>query len=377
MTKTRDNLETEALLDPTSPEMPESLEALIEEPLWKIRLRLLRKSAVENWGIFKKSKIGLVGLIIIGIFALMAVIQPILIATDVWPGAIYDPVVGNEPNPPTSFKTIVRVGEVEDPLTQISQRDALLVAPLANLGDEIQIRLQPAPPGNGHILGTDPLGRDVMSQLMFGARAAFALGIVAALVTVFLGTTIGSISAYFGGIIDGFFMRLADLLLMLPALALLVALSSVFIDYELWHLAVLIGVLGGFGGTAIVLKSQALTVKVKPFVDAARVAGGSNTRIIFTHIIPNVLPLSFLYMMFTVTAAIALEATLSFLGLSNIDMSWGIMLQLAQNEGYLLSGTRFWWLLFPAGAAVTLMAAAFYLVGRGMDEVVNPRLRRR
>ncbi|MDX1468027.1 MAG: ABC transporter permease [Acidimicrobiia bacterium] len=377
MTKTQDNIETEALLDPTSPEMPESLEQLIEEPLWKIRLRLLRKTASENWVIFKKSKIGLVGLVIIGVFALMAVVQPILIATDVWPGSIYDPVVGNEPNPPTSFKTIVPVGEVEDPLTQISQRDALLVAPLANLGDEIQIRLQPAPPGNGHILGTDPLGRDVMSQLMFGARAAFALGIVAAVVTVFLGTTIGSISAYFGGIIDGFFMRLADLLLMLPALALLVALSSVFIDYELWHLAVLIGVLGGFGGTAIVLKSQALTVKVKPFVDAARVAGGSNTRIIFTHIIPNVLPLSFLYMMFTVTAAIALEATLSFLGLSNIDMSWGIMLQLAQNEGYLLSGTRFWWLLFPAGAAVTLMAAAFYLVGRGMDEVVNPRLRRR
>lgn len=373
MTKIQDNIE--AALDPTSPEIPESLEQLIEEPLWKVRLRLLRKTAKENWAIFKRSKIGMVGLVIIGIFAVMAVLQPILIATDVWPGSIYDPVVGNEPNPPTTFKTIVR--EVEDPLTEISQRDALLVAPLANLGDEVHIRLQPAPPGNGHLLGTDPLGRDVMSQLMFGARAAFALGIVAAVVTVFLGTTIGSLSAYFGGIIDGFFMRLADLLLMLPALALLVALSTVLVDYELWHLAVLIGVLGGFGGTAIVLKSQALTVKVKPFVDAARVAGGSNTRIIFTHIIPNVLPLSFLYMMFTVTAAIALEATLSFLGLSNIDMSWGIMLQLAQTEGYLLSGGSFWWLLFPAGLAVTLISAAFYLVGRGMDEVVNPRLRRR
>ena len=82
-------------------------------------------------------------------------------------------------------------------------------------------------------------------------------------------------------------------------------------------------------------------------------------------------------MMFTVTGAIALEATLSFLALSNIDMSWGIMLQLAQTQGYLLAGGEFWWLLFPAGLAVTLMAAAFYLVGRGMDEVVNPRLRSR
>ncbi len=375
MTKTQDNLDGDTALAPTPPEMPEDLEHLIEEPLWKIRLRLIRQSSKDNWKIFKKSKIGLIGLVIIGVFALMAVVQPILLVTRIWEGSIYDPVVGNEPNPPIEVRTIVE--EVTDPNTQISPRDALLTAPLANVGDTIEIREQPAPPDARHWLGTDPLGRDVMSQLMFGARAAFTLGIVAAVVTVVLGTTIGSIAAYFGGILDGFFMRLADLLLMLPALALLIALSTVFIDYQLWHLAVLIGILGGFGGTAIVLKSQALTVKVKPFVDAARVAGGSNTRIIFTHIIPNVLPLSFLYMMFTVTGAIALEATLSFLGLSNIDMSWGIMLQLAQNQGYLLSGGDFWWLLFPAGLAVTLLAAAFYLVGRGMDEVVNPRLRGR
>ena len=375
MTKIQDNLAGDAALAPTPPEMPEDLEHLIEEPLWKIRLRLLRKSAKDNWKIFKKSKIGLVGLVIIGIFAFLAVLQPILIGTQVWPGSVYDPVVGNEPNPPTRTRTIVE--EVTDRTTQISPRDALLVAPLANIGETIVIREQPAPPDGRHWLGTDPLGRDVMSQLMFGARAAFMLGIVAAVVTVVIGTTVGSIAAYFGGIWDGFFMRFADLLLMLPALALLIALSSVVRDYQLWHLAVLIGILGGFGGTAIVLKSQALTVKVKPFVDAARVAGGSSPKIIFTHIIPNVLPLSFLYMMFTVTGAIALEATLSFLGLSNIDMSWGIMLQLAQNQGYLLSGADFWWLLFPAGLAVTLLAAAFYLVGRGMDEVVNPRLRRR
>ena len=116
---------------------------------------------------------------------------------------------------------------------------------------------------------------------------------------------------------------------------------------------------------------------VKPFVDAARVAGGSNRHIILKHIIPNVLPLSFLYMMFTVTEAIALEATLSFLGLMNVQMSWGIMIFTAHSQGYLLSGTSYWWLLFPAGLAVTLLAAAFFLVGRGMDEVINPRLRAR
>ena len=116
---------------------------------------------------------------------------------------------------------------------------------------------------------------------------------------------------------------------------------------------------------------------MKPFIDAARIAGGGHTHLIFRHIVPNVLPLSFLYMMFTVTEAIALEATLSFLGLLSIPMSWGIMINVAQSQGYFLSGTDYWWLLIPAGLAVSLLCASFFLVGRAMDEVVNPRLRQR
>jgi SAM-dependent methyltransferase len=100
-------------------------------------------------------------------------------------------------------------------------------------------------------------------------------------------------------------------------------------------------------------------------------------RIISRHIVPNILPLAFLYMMFTVTTAIGLEATLSFFGLIDVAMSWGIMIHTAQVGGYLLRGTEYWWLLLPAGVAVTLFAAAFYFVGRALDEVVNPRLRRR
>lgn len=294
--------------------------------------------------------------------------------SNAWPPRVYDPVIGVELNPPVETKTVVN--EVTDPETEISFREALFDNPLAAVGDTIEIRRQPAPPDGRHLLGTDPLGRDVLSQLMFGARAAFFLGIVAALVTVIFATTVGAVAAYFGGMLDAFFMRLADLLLMLPALAILIVANSVF-KPALWHLAFIIGIISGFGGTAIILKSQALSVKVKPFIDAARVAGGSSSRIIFTHIVPNVMPLSFLYMMFTVTTAIQTEAALSFLGLINLDMSWGIMIQIAQTQGYLLQGTSFWWLLIPAGFAVTLLAAAFFLVGRGMDEVINPRLRGR
>jgi peptide/nickel transport system permease protein len=166
-------------------------------------------------------------------------------------------------------------------------------------------------------------------------------------------------------------------LIVMSALLPGIQIFGIQLEMSLPLLGVLIGILSGFGGTAIVLKSQALSVTVKPFVDAARVAGGSNAHIIFRHIIPNVLPLSFLYMMFTVTEAISLEATLSFLGLMNTPMSWGIMIYTTHSQGYLLSGTSYWWLLIPAGMAVTLVAAAFFLVGRAMDEVINPRLRRR
>jgi peptide/nickel transport system permease protein len=164
--------------------------------------------------------------------------------------------------------------------------------------------------------------------------------------------------------------------LLLPIIPVLV-FATVLFDINLWTLGVLIGLVSGLGPTAIVLKSQALAVAVRPFIDAARVAGGGSLHVISRHIVPNVIPLSFLYMMFTVTTAISLEAVLSFFGLLDIPMSWGIMVHTAQSAGYLLRGTDFWWLLFPAGLAVTLLAAAFYFVGRALDEVVNPRLRAR
>ncbi len=344
---------------------------------WKIRLALMRRSSRDNWKIFRRNKIGVFGLVIIAFWGIMAVMPTIFFATGFWTPAVYDPVTGLELDPPT--RTMTMVERITDPKTEIDQRAVLLdgrIPDTLRIGDTFELPLQPAPPDGRHWLGTDPLGRDILSQLMHGARASFFLGIMAAVVTVVIGTTIGSVAAYFGGIVDSALMRLADLLIMIPGVALLIVIGAVF-TYQLWHLAVVIGVLSGFGGTAIVLKSQALAVKVKPFIDAARVAGGSARHIIFYHLIPNVMPLSVLYMMFTVTGAIQSEAVLSFLGIFNTDTSWGLMMNLARTQGYLLQVADFWWLTIPAGMAVTLLSGAFFLVGRGMDEIVNPRLRRR
>jgi peptide/nickel transport system permease protein len=312
----------------------DELRRLRRFPLWQVRLRLLGRSLAAQWRLFAEQPIGLIGLAIIVCFGAFALLHPLLMGR-VWPRVIYDPIIGYDPAFPA----------------------------------------HPVGPSAAHWLGTDPLGRDVLSQLMFGTGSAFTLGITAALVTVLIGTTVGAVAGYFGGAIDTFFMRLADLVIILPFIVILIVLGALF-ELNLLTLAVVIGVLGGFGGTAIVIKSQALTVKVRAYIEAARVAGGGHGHIILRHIIPNLLPLSFLYMMFGVTEAIAAEATLSFFGLLDVRMSWGLMIHTANTAGYLLNFST-WWLILPAGLSITLLSAAFYFVGRAMDEVVNPRLRRR
>ena len=351
-------------------------EGLRRTPLWRIRLKLLQRSLSTTWGLFRENKMGVFGLVLIGLFAIMAIVHPILMAT-VWEPAIYDPVLGYD----AVVTEYTVVEEVTDPASQLDLRTARLeLNPTVKVGDVVNIPTQPAPPTfdgeNPHYLGTDVSGRDILSQLLYSTRAAFFLGAVAAITTVLIATTVGAIAAYFGGWIDSGLMRMADLILLMPLLPVLILLSAM-LEITMVTLGIMIGVLSGFGGVAIVLKSQALAVKVKSYIDAARVAGGSDWHVIFKHIVPNVLPLSFLFMMFGVTEAIAIEATLSFFGLLNVPMTWGIMINSAQNNGYLLSGTSYWWLLFPAGLAVSFLCFAFFLVGRGMDEVINPRLRAR
>ena len=233
------------------------------------------------------------------------------------------------------------------------------MAPEVQVGDYYETFVQPAPPSRRHLLGTDSLGRDIFSQIMEGSQVAFLLGLLSATLGVGISTILGTIAAFFGGRVDQYLMRQSDLILMLPSLPLLFIISAFAIKSNL----AIVCVLGGLGGSVITIKSQALQVKVKPFVDSARITGGSNMKILFSHILPNVAPLALLFMVFSVTGAIASESVLSFLGLLNIDMSWGIMIYLSQTDGFIFSGLRYWWLILPAGLAVTFLAGGFYLVG--------------
>lgn len=345
----------------------------------------LRREAVKrNWQLFRQSRLGMIGLFIVIFFLFLALLQPFLFLTGIWEKGVYDPVVGYEPirdtflvvECPKEYPTDKYDSYTDCPARGEINIKSLYMAPEVQVGDYYETFVQPAPPSRRHLLGTDSLGRDIFSQIMEGSQVAFVLGLLSATLGVGISTILGTIAAFFGGRVDQYLMRQSDLILMLPSLPLLFIISA-FAELKVWHLAIVLGVLGGLGGTVITIKSQALQVKVKPFVDSARITGGSNMKILFSHILPNVAPLALLFMVFSVTGAIASESVLSFLGLLNIDMSWGIMIYLSQTDGFIFSGLRYWWLILPAGLAVTFLAGGFYLVGRGLDEVFNPRLRDR
>ena len=135
-------------------------------------------------------------------------------------------------------------------------------------------------------------------RVIEGSQVAFVLGLLSATLGVGISTILGTIAAFFGGRVDAYLMRQSDLILMLPSLPLLFIISA-FAELKVWHLAVVLGVLGGLGGSVITIKSQALQVKVKPFVDSARITGGSRWRIMFSHVLPNVAPLALLFMVFS------------------------------------------------------------------------------
>ncbi len=237
----------------------------------------------------------------------------------------------------------------------------------------------PLPPGtypSGHtyLLGTDFRGGDILTQLFWGTQVAFIVGVFAAAFAVGLGTFVGLIAGYYGKLVDTLLMRTTDVFLVLPFLPIVFVVAAIFQHPSIWVIILVLGIVG-WPGIARVIRAQTLSLKERPFVDAARVSGGSDFRIIFYHIAPNVLPFSFLFMTLGVAGAIVTEAFLSFLGLGDATViSWGGMLSTVLTFGGALSA---WWWLVPPGLAITFVSLGFYLLGRGFDEIVNPRLRRR
>jgi peptide/nickel transport system permease protein len=238
-------------------------------------------------------------------------------------------------------------------------------------------------PSLAHLFGTDELGRDMLNLTVHGARISMAIGLMATLITIFLGAVIGILAGFAGGVVDALLMRLCDFFLVLPTVVLALILAPVILDVvgadaELFGiratLIVIVVVIGltSWATTARIIRSQVLSVKERMFVDRARVIGAGSGRIMVRHILPNVVNLIVAQSVLTFAGAVFTETTLAFIGLGDASApSWGQVLNAAQGAG--AAGLGAWWYIVPPATCVVLVVLAFTLVGNALDDVLNPK----
>ncbi len=230
------------------------------------------------------------------------------------------------------------------------------------------------PPSAQFWLGTTDMGRDIFSQVIYGTRTAFLVGMMAAIMVMVIGTVVGLIAGYFGGVVDQIIMRIVDVVYGIPFLPFAMVLVTVLGGSQ-WNVIIAISALL-WRETCRVVRAQVLSLRERPFVEVARGSGAGHFRLIFVHLAPNIYPISVLYGVFAVGWAILTEAGLSFLGFGDPhSISWGKMLQ----ETYMAQALsqEAWWWIFPPGIAIVLMVMSTYFIGQGIEQVVNPKLRNR
>ncbi len=252
---------------------------------------------------------------------------------------------------------------------------AVFAPMLAPYDPHARVQVEPgdilAPPDAKHWLGRDDAGKDVLSQLIYGARVSLIVGFTASFMSMFIGTTVGLVAGYFGGRVGNSLMRLVDFLMVIPDLPLMLVIIAVM-GRGLLNIILVIGLLG-WTYTARLVRSQVLSVKERQFVLRARAIGASHVRIILRHIFPQVLPLVIAQAVLDISVAILAESSLAFLGLGDPTLvSWGMMLNFAFERAI---SRQAWWFLLPPGFGIVWVSLSLILIGNTLEEIVNPRLR--
>ncbi|MEZ5095263.1 MAG: ABC transporter permease [Nocardioides sp.] len=279
----------------------------------------------RGWAEFTRHRAGLVGLVVLVLFVLMALLAPVLASSD---GLSVTKATGGVLEPPSST----------------------------------------------YWLGTDDSGRSVLTLLIWGSRISLFVGLLATLISMVIGTLVGLLSGYFSGWTGAVLYRVTEWVLVIPYLPLAIILATV-LGRSLFNIAFVIGVLS-WPSTALLIRSQTLSIRERPYLERARVLGAGKAHQIGRHILPNVMPMVFANTTLTVAGAILAETTLSFLGLGDpTRVSWGSMLDNAYTVGAITTGS--WWFFLPPGICVVVVVLAFTLIGRALEEVLNPRLRGR
>jgi len=284
--------------------------------------RRRRASAARFWREYRTHRAGLVGLAALALFALAALTAPLTVGSDV------------------------------------SSVTGAPGQPLEN-------------PSGEFWLGTDRFGRDLLGLVVWGSRVSLLVGLLAAALSVAIGTLVGITAGHFKGAYATVVMRITDWFLVMPTLVLAIALATVM-SRSLGTVVLAIGVTS-WPTTARLVRAQTLAVEARPYIERARALGGGHRHIMTRHVLPNVMPLVLAQTTLMISSSILAEATLAFLGLGDPTVvSWGGLLQDAREAGSVSSGN--WSYLVPPGLAIAGVALAFTLCGRAVESVLNPRL---
>lgn len=276
----------------------------------------------SGWRIYRRSRQGMVGLIVLAAFLALAFIGPLIVG----------PL-----NPVASFQQLQG-------------------------------------PSPEHLFGTDRAGRDVLVTFVNSSQVSLIVGILASVLSMIIGAAVGIVSGYSGGRTDTTLMRITDFFYVLPTLVLAVVLAAVLGPSLVNVIAVI--AISSWAGTARIIRAQTLSIRARAFVARARAYGAGDVRVMIRHVLPNVFSLILANTTLTVGSAIFLETTLSFLGVGVRDtFSWGRMLEESFDAGALTLGLWAWFV--PPGVAVVLVVLAFTLIGQAFDEILDPRLRSR
>jgi len=296
-------------------------------PKYQEKLHLFAKSSKEVWKQFRKNRGGMIGLGILVVFFSMAIFAP-------W--------LATHENPrSTSWATV-------NPIY--------------------------SPPSLEFPFGTDDYGRDVYSLTLWGSRASLTVGIVASVISMVLGTLVGVFSGYYGKFADEVLMRFTDFFLVIPWLPLMIVFVML-LGASFTNVIIVIGITS-WPSTSRIVRAQVMSVKEHTFIERARAVGAGDTRIVVKHILPNVFPLIFANTILLIANAIFSESFLAFFGLGDTRViSWGTMLEWAYNSGAFTSFA--WWYILAPGGCILMLIMAFYLIGDSLDEILNPKFRRR
>ena len=292
----------------------------------KTLARARRRLAFSRfWSTYRKNKAGIAGLVILLLFILMAIFAPLL-----------------------ADKSGLDVTQVNGPIL--------------------------APPSWEYPLGTDDLGRSVLTLVIWGSRISLLVGLLAAVVSMTVGSALGIFAGYRGGAWDALLMRFTDWFLVLPFLPLAVILAGIY-GQSLLIIVLVIG-LTSWPWTARLVRSQTLSIRERPYIERARGLGAGDAQLIRKHVLPNVLPVIFAQTILSIALMILAESTLSFIGLGDPNRaSWGAVLENAFEAGAPTLGA--WWWIGAPGLCIVLVVLAFTMCGNAIEEIVNPRLRQR